>query len=253
MHLIPIKCLELELVESVTLGKTPRRLQVLGKVLNLLDGSDKSGINGLLLSLLLLGERLLLLAFTEEFSFLGRLGGLGLSEVSIVDRLRDRDTGDVDLGGGGNDISLAHSTKRDTVELVGTRDQKQARVELLEENNSLARESASKENKNGTGGNAGTEDSLARGLSRYLGLADILSRVVLGSLVGGDQSLLAVRLAADLLLRERRGLSFGGSGTSLLALEEASFGGNLASGETTDVGGERLRTSHLFEIGRAHV
>lgn len=47
MHLIPIKCLELELVESVTLGKTPRRLQVLGKVLNLLDGSDKSGINGL--------------------------------------------------------------------------------------------------------------------------------------------------------------------------------------------------------------
>lgn len=154
---------------------------------------------------------------------------------------------------------------------MGTRDQKQARVELLEENNSLARESASKENKNGTGGNAGTEDSLARGLSRYLGLADILSRVVLGSLVGGDQSLLAVRLAADLLLRERRGLSFGGSGISLLAynnkrsdivlltlsqsnlheilllltLEEASFGGNLASGETTDVGGERLRTSHL--------
>lgn len=47
MHLIPIKRLELELVESVALGKTPRRLQVLGKVLNLLDGSDKSSVNGL--------------------------------------------------------------------------------------------------------------------------------------------------------------------------------------------------------------
>lgn len=51
MHLIPIKCLELELVESVTLGKTPRRLQVLGKVVNLFDGSDKSSVNGLRLSL----------------------------------------------------------------------------------------------------------------------------------------------------------------------------------------------------------
>lgn len=153
---------------------------------------------------------------------------------------------------------------------MGTGDQKQARVELLEEDNSLAGESTSKEDKNGTGGDAGTKNSLARGLSRYLGLADILSRVVLGSLVGGDQSLLAVRLAADLLLRERRGLSLGGSGAGLLAydnmirphsartltfnlheilllltLEETSFGGNLASRETTDVGGERLRTSHL--------
>lgn len=69
-----------------------------------------------MLGLLLLRERLLLLAFTEEFSFLRSLGGLGLSEVGIVDRLRDRDTGDVDLGRGGNDIGLAHSTKRDTVE-----------------------------------------------------------------------------------------------------------------------------------------
>lgn len=100
---------------------------------------------------------------------------------------------------------------------MGTRDQKQARVELLEEDNSLAGESTSKEDKNGTGGDAGTKNSLARGLSGYLGLADILSRVVLGSLVGGDQSLLAVRLAADLLLRERRGLSLGGSGAGLLA------------------------------------
>ena len=108
--------LELELVETVALGKTPSSPEVLVQVGDLLDGLDNGGIDGLLLRLLLLWERLLLLALTEELSLLGGLGSLGLGEVGVVDGLGDRDGGDVDLGGGSDNVGLADSSEWDTVD-----------------------------------------------------------------------------------------------------------------------------------------
>jgi hypothetical protein len=70
----------------------------------------------LLLGLSLFWECLLLLALSKELSLLGRLGGLGLDEVGVVDGLWDGDTSDIDLGGSGDDVGLADTTKVDTVD-----------------------------------------------------------------------------------------------------------------------------------------
>jgi hypothetical protein len=43
-------CLELKLVESITLGKTPGCFQVLGEVVDLLDGLENGSINSLVVS-----------------------------------------------------------------------------------------------------------------------------------------------------------------------------------------------------------
>lgn len=115
----PSQHLELELVETVALGQSPRSPEVLVQVGDLLDGLNNGGIDGLLLRLLLLWERLLLLALTEELSLLGGLGSLGLGEVGVVDGLGDRDGRDVDLGGGSDNVGLADSSEWDTVDPDG--------------------------------------------------------------------------------------------------------------------------------------
>jgi hypothetical protein len=53
------------------------------------------------------------------FRLLG-LSFLGLSEISVVDVLRDFNGSDIKLGGGGNNVSLVNATKRNTVDLEGT-------------------------------------------------------------------------------------------------------------------------------------
>lgn len=111
--------LELELVEAVALGKTPRCLEVLAEVLDLLNGLDNGGVDGLLLGLLLRGELLLLLTLSEELALLGGLGGLGLGEVGVVDGLGELHGSDVDLGGGGDNVGLRDTTEGDTVEPKG--------------------------------------------------------------------------------------------------------------------------------------
>jgi hypothetical protein len=258
MH--PITCLELELVEAVALGETPGRLEVTAQVLDLRDGGKKGRVDRLprcqpaitalkapmrcgthlLLRLLLLGERLLLLALAKELALLGGLGRLGLGEVGVVDRLGDGDASDVDLGRGRDNVRLAHTTQRDTVEpeskrqhsdvhkirgsgsLEGTVDEQETRVELLEENDSLAAETSGKEDEDGTGRDAGSEGGLASRLARDLGLADILGGVVFGGLGGRHKTLLSVGLAANSLLGVRGLLRLGRGGGGLLACTSPS-------------------------------
>lgn len=105
-------------MEAVALGETPRSLEVLREVVDLLDGVKDRAVDRLLLRLLLLGEGLLLLALTEELSLLGVLARLGLGEVSVVDGLGDLDGGDVDLGRGGNNVSLRDAAKGNAVQPV---------------------------------------------------------------------------------------------------------------------------------------
>jgi hypothetical protein len=70
---------------------------------------------------------------------LGRLllSGLYAVEESIIDVGRHLDLADVELGAGGNDVSLIDASQRATVQLVWARDQQKARVQLLQEDNAL--------------------------------------------------------------------------------------------------------------------
>ncbi len=62
--------LERKLVRELALRQAPARLQILPKVLCLLDGSNNGSVNGLLVARLCLGEglHLLGLALREELS-----------------------------------------------------------------------------------------------------------------------------------------------------------------------------------------
>ena len=93
--------------------------QILLQSIDLVDSSQDAGIEGLLVSLTLVADHVLgLLLLGEEFT-----GLLSLSralEVGVVDFLRDGDTGDIDLGGGSNNVRLVNTTDGDTVNLEGT-------------------------------------------------------------------------------------------------------------------------------------
>merc|ERR1712098_385807 len=112
--------------------------QILLQSIDLVDSSQDAGIEGLLVSLTLVADHVLgLLLLGEEFT-----GLLSLSralEVGVVDFLRDGDTGDIDLGGGSNNVRLVNTTDGDTVNLEGTRDQQKTRSKLLKEDNTLKR------------------------------------------------------------------------------------------------------------------
>ena len=79
-------------MRELTLRQAPACLKVFRKVLGLLDGSDNSGVDGLLVSGFGFVEGLLLLglALREELLFSrSRSLGLGLGEVSVVELLVD--------------------------------------------------------------------------------------------------------------------------------------------------------------------
>lgn len=139
--------LELELVDSVTLGERPGSSDVSSEVVDLLDVGQQSGVDGLearrqssvlsttivlahlLLRLPVVRQELLLLTLTEEFLLLGVLAGsLGLGEVGVVNGLGDGNTGQVNLGRGSDNVGLSDSSQGDTVESEGTRDEQETRV-----------------------------------------------------------------------------------------------------------------------------
>lgn len=91
------------------------------------------------------------------FSYLSSLseelisgGGLGLTELleEVVVDGGGVDTVEVDGGRGWDHVGLGNSSEWDTVDFVWTGDQKQAGLELLEENYSSASESAAEDNQN---------------------------------------------------------------------------------------------------------
>lgn len=204
-------------MEAVAVRETPRSLKVLGEVVDLLDGLKNRGVDVLLLRLLLGGELLLLLALTEELSLLGVLARLGLGEVGVVDGLGDLGAGNVNLGRGGDNVGLRDTTEGNTVELEGASDEEEARVELLKEDDAATGEATGEKDQDSSRGDRSAERGLGNSLARDLGLADVLGGVVLRSLLGRDQALAAVALAADGLLGVRRSLLLGGGGTGLLA------------------------------------
>lgn len=81
---------------------------------------------------------------------LGLLGGEVLGLGDLLD-LGGVEAGDVDLVGGGDDVSGVDSSQGDTVDLEGTGDQEDTLVESLEEDDALAAEATGEEDQDGTG------------------------------------------------------------------------------------------------------
>lgn len=171
---------------SVSLGESERGLEVLGKVLGLLDGGDDREVKSLsdegrrcqherlsqrnesaayLLLLLSLGaEALSTLLLLEELSLLvGGLGSLGLDEVGVVDGLGDLDGRDVNLGRGGDNVGLRDSSEGNTVDESGSGDEEKTRGELSEVDDSLSSVSSGEEDEDGSGGDGRSETGGLRG------------------------------------------------------------------------------------------
>ena len=95
-----------------------------------------------------------LLSLLEE-SILARLllslvGGEVLGLGDLINLLLV-EAGDVDLVGGGDDVSGVHSSQRNAVNLEGSGDEENTLVESLQEDDSLSSEAASEEDEDGTG------------------------------------------------------------------------------------------------------
>jgi len=111
-----------------------------------------------------------LLSLLEEGLLTSLVLDLVTNEVlSLGDlvNLRGVDSADINLLGCGNDVAGVDSSERDTVDLEGTSDQEDTLVKGLEEDNTLAAETASEEDQDGTG-----LEGLARSPSTD-GLADL--------------------------------------------------------------------------------
>lgn len=130
----------------------------------------------------------------QEFS----LGRLLLLEQAIVKLLVKLDTGDIELGGGGNNKGLIDTLKRDTVGLVGTSDEEESRFELLQENNALSTETTSQKDQDGTGSDGLTELGGARDLAALHRALSLGKDVSLGGLGNDDVTGLAVLGSSNL-------------------------------------------------------
>mmetsp|Transcript_11417 Transcript_11417/g.13084 ORF Transcript_11417/g.13084 Transcript_11417/m.13084 type:complete len:219 (-) Transcript_11417:12-668(-) len=171
--LLPKKILELHAVGLVTRLHSEHRAQVTSLLLAqgvLLDRSNQSRVDGLLQSSALLRDgalggslrRLLGLSLsgllglvTHELALrLHTLLGLGTLERVNGDLARV-DGGNVDLGGGGDDVAGVHTADGDTVVLHGASDHQRAVLgQLLQDNSALATEAASEDDRNDTRGDA---------------------------------------------------------------------------------------------------
>lgn len=118
-----------------------------------------------------------LLALLEE-SILARLVcGLVLGEVTLLGGLLQDslvDTLDVDGGGGSDDIAGVYAAQRNAVNLEGTGDEENTLGKVLEDNDTLATETTSEEDDDGTGLEGGAD---LRGAGSLTGLEFMLARV----------------------------------------------------------------------------
>jgi hypothetical protein len=94
--------------------------------------------------------------FSEELLLTGLGGLLLLLEELLVD-LRNINTLDIDLGAGGQGVSLVDSLEGDTIDLVGAGHEQEAGRQLLEEDDTSASEAAGEQHEHAAGGNSLSE------------------------------------------------------------------------------------------------
>lgn len=88
--------------------------------------------------------------FSEHGSLLGSALGSGLLESGISNVSVNLDSGNINLGLGGNNVGLIDTLNWDTVDFVGTSDQEETGFELLEEDNTTTSKTTSQKNQDGT-------------------------------------------------------------------------------------------------------
>jgi len=237
-------------VGELSLGEAELCLEVSGQVGGGLNGGEDAGVDGLLVFLALSGGGVFGLGRLED-SFLGGFGSLGTLEVGVVDTLWDLDRGDVDLGGGGDDVGGGNTSQRHTVNLVGASDEGKAGVQLLQENASLSTVGSGEKDAYGTGGEGSTEGSLVLGerlLPVSVDLAsDSESGVVLGRAFGSNLSGSSVLISLDSLGDDSGGF-FGldlGDGLGALVLGTSSV--HLGARVLGHTAGQETVAGHVYK------
>jgi len=134
--------LEVELVGEHSFADGEGRGQVLAEKLLLgvlLDGADQLTVNLNLVFLALFGDNVGGLLLFEDFPFaVTDFLGLGSAEVIVVQSVRNRNPGNVDLGLGGDDVDLVDSPQWASVDAERSGDEKQTGSQLLQEHDALS-------------------------------------------------------------------------------------------------------------------
>ena len=152
---------------------------------------------------------------------------------------------EVDTGRGSNHVCLVYATERDTVNLVWAGNEEQAGLELLQEDDPFALESASKKDQDGARGDRRPEASSNLSLAALFGLLDIVGGVETGGFLRRYTAYTTVISTTDLFLDMVRLLRLLRSSRCLLALVTPALGPHLRAGQTTDVTGYFLVARHL--------
>jgi len=158
-----------------------------------INNLQQSSINLLLVSLALIRNNSGLGSISCEKLLL--IAGLYTCKVSIVDG-GNINRSNIYAGGGSDNVSGAYTTKRNSIDLVRSRDENKSRLKYLKCYNTLSTEASSKKDENGSrcDGCAYLGSSVPLGLTVLKGSFDIVSRVVLSrcyrssSLLGSGDS-----------------------------------------------------------------
>merc|ERR1719472_760791 len=207
--------LEAHLVRELSLGQRKASLQVLpqnGAVGVSLDRSQDLGVDGSLVSLPLLRGLVCLLLGLEDVTLLLGLLSLHPGEVLVVDVLRHRDLGDVELCGGGHQVPLVHPPEWAAIELVRSSDEEQSSAELLKHDDSLALVHSGQDDGNSSSGERSSHfpDVVGEEVLGGAGGSSVHSWDVVGQLLGADHASSSVLGSTNLLLNKDSGL-LGGS------------------------------------------
>merc|ERR1719347_2517910 len=128
--------------ELLTLGQSKRSLQILSQscpLLVLLDSGENLSVDGDLVLLPLLGGFVFLLLGVKDLTvLLGSLLGLDSGEIFVVDIVGNLHSGDVDLGGCGQQEPLVDPSQRSSIQLERSSHQEQTGLQLLQDHNALA-------------------------------------------------------------------------------------------------------------------
>jgi len=140
---------------------------------------------------------------------------------------------------------LVYATEWDTVNLVRASNEEQARLELLQEDDSSALEPTSKQDQDSAGGDGRPQASRILSLAALFGPLDIVGGVVTRGFLGWYEAHATVVGTTDLFLDIVRLLRLLWSSRCLLALVAPALGPHLRAGQTADVRGYMLAAGHL--------
>merc|ERR1719341_3078842 len=177
-----------------------------------LDRRQDLSVNCCLVCLPLLRGFVSLLLGLKDVSLLLRLLSLHPGEVLVVDVLRHRHLGDVELCRGGHQVPLVHPPEWASIELVRSGDEEQSSAELLKHDDSLALVHSGQDNGNSSSSERSPHfpDVVGEEVLGGAGGSSVHSWDVVGQLLGADHASSSVLGSTNLLLNKDSGL-LGGS------------------------------------------